>query len=101
MITPEEKAKIARENGAKSKGPATQEGTDRSRANGLKTGTRYPVIRPYRLCRRWRPARNRPTSSPTVEVESKSAQFISRPRTPWSTEGNSISRHREKQCVRY
>jgi hypothetical protein len=45
MITPEEKARIARENGAKSKGPTTQQGKDRSRANGLKTGDRATTLR--------------------------------------------------------
>lgn len=45
MPTPEEKARIARENGAKSKGPVTPEGKDRSRANGLKHGQRATTLR--------------------------------------------------------
>ena len=45
MITPEEKARIARENGAKSRGPKTPEGKDRSRANGLKHGERATTLR--------------------------------------------------------
>ena len=38
MKTPEERAQISRENGAKSKGPITEEGKMRSSQNALKTG---------------------------------------------------------------
>ncbi|MBI2686714.1 MAG: hypothetical protein HYX27_10395 [Acidobacteria bacterium] len=44
-MTKEDKAKIARENGAKSKGPTTQAGKDRSRANGLVHGRRAQTLR--------------------------------------------------------
>ncbi|MBL8235830.1 MAG: hypothetical protein JNM66_00320 [Bryobacterales bacterium] len=37
-MTPDEKARISRENGAKSRGPKTQEGKDRVSRNALKTG---------------------------------------------------------------
>ena len=37
-MTPEEKAKISRENGAKSRGPKTDQGKNRSSRNALKTG---------------------------------------------------------------
>jgi hypothetical protein len=43
-ISPEERARIARENGAKSRGPVTQEGKDRSRLNSLKDGRHATTI---------------------------------------------------------
>jgi hypothetical protein len=43
-ISPEERARIARENGAKSRGPVTPEGKDRSRLNSLKDGRHATTI---------------------------------------------------------
>jgi hypothetical protein len=45
MLTKEEKSRIARENGAKSRGPKTQAGKNRSRANGLKHGERATTLK--------------------------------------------------------
>ena len=43
-MTPEQKAKIARDNGAKSKGPTTETGKDRARAHALKHGHRATTL---------------------------------------------------------
>ena len=44
MLTKEQKAEIARQNGAKSRGPKTEAGKNRSRANGLKHGERATTL---------------------------------------------------------
>jgi len=47
MLTAEERAEISRQNGAKSKGPVTEEGKAKSRQNALKTGEYATEILPH------------------------------------------------------
>ena len=45
MKTPEERARIARENGAKSRGPRTQAGKEQSKRNAIKRGERAGALK--------------------------------------------------------